>query len=228
MRQLFYLYKIVSTKQPAYLYDLISFFQRSWRNRGYSYEPFCRTVSPKISFLLYAVKEWNKLDLEIRNAEAYASFQKLLLSFIRTKGNNTCKIYDPLRKKLLTKSRLGFSQLLEHSFRHNFTDSLNPLCFFSLETESTIHFFLHSQNYATVRRTPMTESKDINDTIMFLNENDLLHVVMYGNKNFNNNLNITTPGIKFSKDSERFDQPLLNHSYFFIHILFELFTLYYN
>ena len=45
---------------------------------------------------------------------------------------------------------------------------------------------------------------------MPLNESDLLDVILYGNKNFDNNINITvlTATIKFIKDSERFDQPL--------------------
>ena len=56
LRRLCYLYKIVSTKQPAYLYDLIPPFQRSSRNKGCIYEPFCRNVSFKNSFLPYAIK----------------------------------------------------------------------------------------------------------------------------------------------------------------------------
>ena len=68
LRRLCYLYKIVN--------DLIPPFQRSSRNKGCIYEPFCRTVSFKNSFLPYATKERNKLDSEIRNAEAYASFRK--------------------------------------------------------------------------------------------------------------------------------------------------------
>ena len=57
----------------------------------------------------------------------------------------------------------------------------------------------------------MTDLKNINDTIMSLNENDLLHVILYGNKNYDNNMNIRilTAIIKFIKVSERFDQPLL-------------------
>ena len=56
----------------------------------------------------------------------------------------------------------------------------------------------------------MTDLKNINDTIMSLNESDLIHVILYGNKNFDNNMNksIITATIKFMKDSERFDQPL--------------------
>ena len=45
LRRLCYLNKIVNTKQPACLYDLIPPFQRSSRNKGCIYEPFCRTVS---------------------------------------------------------------------------------------------------------------------------------------------------------------------------------------
>ena len=134
----------------------------------------------------------------------------MLLTFIRPKGNSTYKIYDPLRIKLLTRLPLGFSHLLEHKFRHNFTNSRNPLCSCSLETESTLHFFLHCQNYTTLCRALMTDFKNINKTIMSLNESDLIHVILYGNKNFDNNMNksILTATIKFIKDSERFDQPL--------------------
>ena len=71
----------------------------------------------------------------------HASFRKMLLKFIRPIENSTYKIYDPLGIKLLTRLRLGFSRLSEHKFRHNFADSLNPLCYFSLETESTLLFF---------------------------------------------------------------------------------------
>ena len=39
-----------------------------------------------------------------------------------------------------------FSYLLEHTFKHNFADTVNPLCSCTLETENTDHFFLHCQN----------------------------------------------------------------------------------
>ena len=84
LRRLFYLYKIVSTKQHAYLYDLVPPFQRSSRNKGCIYEPFCRTVSYKNSFLPYTIKEQNKLSPEIRNAETYASFRKNASKFHKT------------------------------------------------------------------------------------------------------------------------------------------------
>ena len=185
-------------------------FQRSLCNKGCIYEPFCRTESIKNCFLPYAIKEWNKLDFEIRNAKIYASFRKMLLNFTRPIGNSTCKIYDPLGIKLRARLRLGFSHLSQHKFRHNFADSLNPLCHCSLEIECALHFFPRCQNYTTLRRALMTDLKNINDAIMSLNESDLLHVMLYGSKKFDNNMNISilTATIKFIKDTERFDQLL--------------------
>ena len=153
-------------KATCLLYDLIPPFQRSSRNKGCIYEPLCRTVSFKNSFLPYAIMEWNKLDSEFRNADTYVSFRKMLLNFIRPIGNSTYKIYYLLGIKLLTKLRLGFSHLSEHKFRHNFADSLNQLCSCSLETESTFHFFLPYQNYTTLHTALMTDLKNINDTII--------------------------------------------------------------
>ena len=56
----------------------------------------------------------------------------------------------------------------------------------------------------------MTDLKNINDAIMSLNVSDLLYVMLYGSKDFDNNTNIgiLTATIKFIKDTARFDQPL--------------------
>ena len=62
-KRLCYLKKILNAKQPACQPDLIPLFQRSSRNKGCIYEPFCRTVSFKNSFLPYAIKVWNKLEM---------------------------------------------------------------------------------------------------------------------------------------------------------------------
>ena len=55
----------------------------------------------------------------------------------------------------------------------------------------------------------MTELRNISDTIKSFNEDDLLHVIMYSNKNLDNmNIRILTMTIRFIKDSERSEQPL--------------------
>ena len=118
------------------------------------------------------------------------TLRKLFPNFIRRKRNSTYKIYDPLGIKLLTTLRLGFRHFSEQKFRHNFANSSLPLCSSSW-VYTSFFFFLWVP----------------------LNENDLLHVTMYVNKNYDNNMNIRTlthwtTTIKFVKYSERFNQPL--------------------
>ena len=157
VRRLWFLYKVVSIKQSTYLDDLIPPFQMSSWNNGYISEPFCRTVSFRNSLLLYAIKEWNKVDSKIRINEIYPSFRSKLLNFIRPTGNSTYKFYDLLGIKLFTRFWLGFSHLLEHKFRYNFANSLNPLSSCSLRTESTHHYF-----YAAAIILLYTESSWLN------------------------------------------------------------------
>ena len=56
----------------------------------------------------------------------------------------------------------------------------------------------------------MTDLKNINHAIMSLNESELLYVMLYGSKNFDNimNISILTATVKLIKDTESFDQPL--------------------
>ena len=122
-------------------------------------------------------------------AETYASFWKMLLNFIRPIGHSTHKISDPLRIKLLTRLRLGFSHLSEHKFKYNFADSLSPLCSCSLETESTLLFFLYAAKITLLYAGPLwLFKKNIN-----VFECKWLRVILHGNKNFDNNMNISIP-----------------------------------
>ena len=165
MRKLCYLYKVISSKRPSYLYDMLPPLQRSRRNQGFFQPPLCRTGIFKNSFLLYTINEWNKLDPEITRIDSYVGFRKKLLSSIKVMKNKTFSIDDPLGIKLLNRLRVDFSHLNEHKFRHNFAGTLNPLCSCSLETESTAHFFLHCRYYNNIRVTLMNELNDINNSI---------------------------------------------------------------
>ena len=139
-------------------------------------------------FTTFAINQWNKLDSEIRNGEAYASFQKVyrkFQKFTRPAGNSTCKNYDLLGIKPLSRLQLSFSHLLEQRFRHKIA-SLNLLCSCFFKSETTLHFFLCCQNCTVLCRTLMTEIKNINSSIMSLSENDLLYVIIYSKKNFDN------------------------------------------
>ena len=105
----------------------------------------------KNSFFPSATIEWKKLDLEILNSDFLEIFKKSLLNFIRRNSNNVRNINNPLELKLLTRLRIIFSHIKEHKFKHNFQDSVDPLCSCGNNIESTVHFFLYCPNFITQR-----------------------------------------------------------------------------
>ena len=72
--------------------------------------------------------EWNKLGLNIRNSESLTSFKSKVFKFTRPSENSIFRRSNPKGIQLLTRLRLGSSQLRDHKFKHNFLDSLNPIC----------------------------------------------------------------------------------------------------
>ena len=160
--------------------------------------------------LPFIITEWNKLDTDIKNTDSHAVFRKNLLTFIRPLENDTYGIYDPVGVRLLNRLRLGFSHLREHKSRHNFADTLNPLCSCSVETEDTEHYFLCCQNNLSVRTTLKNDLNNINTAMASLNPNDLLRVILYGDKIFSRetDFKVLTASIKFIKDTQRFGKSL--------------------
>ena len=125
--------------------------------------------------------------------------------------NKTFSIYDPLGIKLLNRLRVDFSHLNEHKFRHNFADTLNPLCSCSLESESNAHFFLRCRCYSNIRITLMNELNDIDNSITSRQTNELLRIILYGDCKLKDDLNkqILIATIQFIKNSNRFNQSLI-------------------
>ena len=89
------------------------------------------------SFFRYSIIEWNKLDINLRNAKPFLIFRYSLLKIGRPMQNSIYNTHDPVGKKYFTRLRLGLNHLNDHKFRHNFQDCLNPLCSCSLEVETT-------------------------------------------------------------------------------------------
>ena len=143
LRKLCAFYKIVTNKSPGYLYKYILAGNRAYltRNSNNMTQIFCKSEYFANSFFPYTMMEWNKFSLEIRNSELYSIFKKYLLKFIKTIPNRIFSVANIYGIKLLTRLRVGLSHLREHKFRHNFQDTINPLCSCSLETESISHFF---------------------------------------------------------------------------------------
>ena len=137
-------------------------------------------------------------------------FHKALLDFIQRTANSTFGTNDVSGLKLLTRLRVGFSHLREHKFKHNFQDTLNPLCPCSLEAEDTYHFFMRCQSFSNQRNVLFDELNSINSEILKMSENKVVQVLLFGNKSFSKDMNfrIITSSIHFIKGSKRFDESL--------------------
>ena len=71
MRRLCLFYKVVSTKLPAYNYDIIPPVRQSQRHPNTFDSISCRNEYFKNSFFLCVIGEWNKLNREIRKSGTY-------------------------------------------------------------------------------------------------------------------------------------------------------------
>ena len=144
LRRLCYLHKVLSTKLPSYLCELIPPILNSHRNPGCYRGLNCKTDLFQNSLKLilpFSINERNKLHPDIRNLDSHEMFRKKMLNFIRPSEKSIFNIYDPQGSKLLNKLTLGFSHLRDHKLRHDFADTVNRSCSCALETESTDHFF---------------------------------------------------------------------------------------
>ena len=147
-RKLCAIYKLLSTQCPKYLFDIIPSSERFYDAlKKQRYFLNCRTDCFKYSLFPNSLSEWSQLAPEIQNSESMAVFKNKLLSFIRPSKRSTFNVNDPEVVKYLTKSRLRFSHLNEHKFRHGFLDTLKPSCNCSLKVEDNEHFFLRCLNF---------------------------------------------------------------------------------
>ena len=170
---------------------------------------YCRTEYFQNSFLPYVVKEWNKLDPDKRSCQSYEIFCKAHLNAIRPSENKIFNIHDQVGTKLLTRLRSGLSHLREHKFRHNFEDTLNPLCSCSIEAETTLHFFLRCQFFNDIRGILMNDLINIDRSFPSLSQDKLISILLYGSDAFDNkNPKILICTIQFTKDFHRFDDSL--------------------
>ena len=164
----------------------------------------------RILFFPSAITEWNKLDCYIRNADSFKVFKKRLLSFIRPMPNSIYNIHNPLGVKYLTRLRIGFSHLKEHKFKHNFQDSIDPMCSCSSGIETTIHFFLHCANFNIQRQTLFDKIATIDANILTENGDSIVNTLLFGKPNCENSFNkaMLNASVEYILSTERFNNTL--------------------
>ena len=148
--------------------------------------------------------------MDIRNAKSISILKKLIVS--KKHGNSLLSVYDPLGEKFLTRLRLKFSHLKEHKFRHGFADTINPMCAWGADVETTEHFLLRCHFYSTQRPELFNNIDRANSDFKNLSDKDQVSFMLCGSKTYtseNFNQNITKIIIKYFKETGRFENSLL-------------------
>ena len=152
--------------------------------------PNFRTERFKSTFFPSCSSNWNQLDPIIQNSSSIEIFKRALLSFIRPKSANVCKIHNPRGLKLLTRLRLGLSHFREHKFRHNFNDTIDPFCLCGTNNlETSEHFLLHCPTYACLRRKLFDNLHNNNILLLPLEKSLIVQILLYGSDNYHTSMN---------------------------------------
>ena len=124
-------YKIINNLTPLYTKEPIPPLQQpnySLHNQDAVGQIRARAEKFLSSFYPNCISEWNKRDPEIRLAPSVAVFKTKLLSRIRPSAKSVFGIHDPIGLSYLLQLRAGLSKLNFHKFKHNFRDTVNPMC----------------------------------------------------------------------------------------------------
>ena len=232
-RRMCMFWKIVNNTAPLYLTKLLPNKQYS-RNpsRQNLYYSFTRNTNYYAnSFFPYCTDQGNVLDSKIKNIQSFSLFKKALLKTIRPSRAHVFDVSDISGLKRLTRLRLKLSHLNEHKFRHNFRDTLNPLCTCSLEPETLKHYLLHCPHYINPRKVLLDSIFAIDNSISNLSDECLVTILLYGNSSkyrIDENTSILNSTICFLKSSERFTAALFNHSLSLVDLILLLLLFFIN
>ena len=162
------------------------------------------------TFFPSTITEWNKLDLRIRNSASLNVFKGRLLQFVRPLENSVFTCHNPIGIKYLTRLRLGLSNLRYHKFKHDFLDTVDPLCSCSTAIENTVHYFLHRPNFSTAQNTFLNEIAIVDRSIIDQDEIKIIQTLLYGNPtcSVNDNKLILDASMKYILETKRFDGPI--------------------
>ena len=193
-RHLSLFYKIISNLTPLYTRDPIPPLHQSrysLRNRDEIARIGARTEQFKSSFYPNCIFESNKLDHEIRLPPFVAVFMAKLPSIIHHPAKSVFGIYDPIGLLYLSQIRVSLSKLDFHKFKHNFRDTVNPMCPTNDGIEDTEHFLLLCPSFDVQWRDLLDEVSQISPPFVQINSLSnivLMKLLLYGDKDLSDNI----------------------------------------
>ena len=77
-------------------------------------------------------------------------------------------------------SEIQLSHLNEHKFRHDFEDTISPMCSCNTEIESNEHFLLRCHFYSSQRLELFNNLNEISSSFFNLSAKDQVNILLYG------------------------------------------------
>ena len=109
-------------------------------------------------------------------------FKGNLFKFILPSENSVFLCNNPEGIQLLTRLKLGLSDLQEHKFKHKFQDTLNPICNCGDYIESSCNYPLHCSLYTNERLALLNDIQGIDNSILELSDSHIVEVLLHGRK----------------------------------------------
>ena len=137
---------------------------------------------------------------------SFKLFRKRILEFITRQPNSIFNVPNSLGLTYFTRLCVGLSHLREHKFRHNFRNSLNPICSCGNAIESTKHYILHCSNFKNERKTVLQNVRIVNPNLLSMNKD-----AIYRDNTLTHNTNtfLLNSLIEYITSTKRFNDPLI-------------------
>ena len=184
MRKLCILHETIETKFPNHLYKTIEkqFIGPDSRRYGLDeLEPIHGSSTYRLTFFPSTIRDWNRLDKEIREAKSKNIFKKRILNKIRPKKDAYFGIRDHNHIRYLTMLRVGLSPLRAHKFGHGFLDTSNGLCLLCNIKEDTEHFLLSCRSFILSRSTLLQKVSDtLGYNVSSIPKSRMVNILLFG------------------------------------------------
>ena len=121
---------------------------------------------------------------------------------------NFCKTWH---QRYQTTYTSNFSYLNQRKFRHGFQNTVDPMCRFNLEAETTLDFLYRYRLYYTIRTEHLDDIYTVVSSLTNYSAEKLLNFLVYSSEHFSvkTNQSILKSTIKLLKNFKRFDDPPL-------------------
>ena len=156
MHKLLIYHKLHTGNTPSYIHSILpdsrsTQTRRCLRNSNSLTQPFNRTSLFQNSFIPGTTRLWNTLPSSVRQLD-HANFKRFLYDkFSPPKPPAYFTVGSKLGNILHTRLRLGASQLNDHLYKYQITDS--PSCSCGYPSETIEHFILFCTLHSNTRKT---------------------------------------------------------------------------